>query len=90
MWKTLIGVLRDLYELNRRVKGHDKHFEELFDLVRGFAVNQAQLSDRVLRLELQLQYQKDQQSAERENFRLQLENLMLRLQRGLPPSEQSD
>lgn len=81
--------LTGVYELNRRVKGHDKHFEELFDLVRGLAANQAQLSDRVLRLELQLQHQREQQSAERENFRLQLENLVLRLQRGLPPGEQN-
>lgn len=90
MWKTLIGVLRDIYELNRRVKGHDKHLEELFELVRGFAANQAQLSERVLRLELQLQHQKEQQTTERENFRLQLENLVLRQQRGLPPGEQHD
>lgn len=90
MWKTLIGTLQDIYELNRRVKGHDKHFEELFELVRGLSLNQAQLSDRVLRLELQLQHQKEQQSAERENFRLQLENLMLRQQRGLLPGEPNE
>lgn len=51
----------------------------------------------MLRLELELQYQREQQvvelqrqreqqAAERENFRLQLENLILCTQRGLPPS----
>jgi len=56
------------------------------------------LSERVLKLELELQHTKeqharevahlrDQQAAEREHFRLQLENLILRLQRGLPPPE---
>ncbi len=47
-------------------------------------------SERILRLELELQHQKEQQAAERENFRLQLENLRLRLQPGLPPSEKSE
>ena len=47
-------------------------------------------SERILRLEVELEHQKEQQAAERENFRLQLENLRLRLQQGLPPSEKSE
>jgi hypothetical protein len=33
---------------------------------------------------------KDQQATERETFRLQLENLILRMQRGLPPGEKNE
>lgn len=58
------------------------------------------LSERFLKLELQLEFRKEQhtrerehwqerQAAEREHFRLQLENLILRAQRGLPPLELS-
>ena len=43
-----------------------------------------------LRLELPLVHLKEQQAAERENFWLQLENLILRMQRGLPPGEKSE
>lgn len=75
-----------------------------------------QVSDRLLRLEMQSEFQKEQQAAEiarlkeelarlkeehvrerehweqrqsadRQSFRLQIENLILRRQRGLPPPE---
>jgi hypothetical protein len=48
------------------------------------------LAQRVLRLELQLDHQKEQQATERENFKLQIENVILRSQRGLPPADSSD
>jgi hypothetical protein len=41
----------------------------------------------VLRLEIQLDHQKEQQAKEREIFRLQLENTIMRMQRGLPPRD---
>ena len=42
------------------------------------------LSERVLRLEMELQHQKEQQATEREKFQLQIENLILRSQRERP------
>ena len=49
------------------------------------------MSERLLRVELELQHLREQQATERENFRLQLENLILRYQRQLPrQSEEND
>ena len=90
MWKKLLETVRDVFELRRQVKGHDQRLDNLTDYVGRLSDENRSLAERVLRLELQLQYQKEQQTTERENFRLQLENLVLRLQRGLPPGEQND
>ena len=81
----MIGLARDIFNLNRRVEGHNRQIGELADSVRDLSADDYRLSERILRLELQLEHQKEQQAIERENFRLQLENLMLRSQRGLPP-----
>ena len=90
MWKKLIELVRDVFELRYQVKGHDKRLDDFGRFSREMTADFNKVSDRVLRLELQLQHQKEQQATERENFRLQLENLALRLQRGLPPGEQND
>lgn len=55
--------------------------------VQGLSGDIRQLSDRLLRVELELQHQKEKQAAEREMFHLRLENLILRYQRDLPPGE---
>jgi hypothetical protein len=90
MWKKLLELVRDVFDLRRQVKGHDQRLTDLTDSVGRLSDENRSLADRVLRLELQLQHQKEQQTTERENFRLQLENLVLRLQRGLPPGEQQN
>ena len=90
MWKKLLETVRDVFELRRQVKGHDQRLGDLTDYVGRLSEENRSLADRVLRLELQLQHQNEQQATERENFRLHLEVLVLRMQRGLPPGEQSD
>ena len=90
MWKKLLELVRDVFDLRQQVKGHNQRLDNLTDYVGRLSDENRSLADRVLRLELQLQHQKEQQATERENFRLQLENLVLRLQRSLPPSEQND
>lgn len=87
MWKKLLEVVREVFDLRRQVRSHDKRLVELTGAARHLSEEQRLLSERVLRLELQLQHQKEQQATERENFRLQIENLVLRMQRGLPPAE---
>jgi hypothetical protein len=87
MWKKLLEIVQDIFDLRRQVKGHEKRLDD-FSLSQGeMAAQVAQLSERLLRLELQFQHLQERPATERENFRLQLENLLLRLQRGLPPSE---
>jgi len=97
MWKKFIELVRDVFDLRYQIKGHEKRLDDFGRFSREMTADFNRLSERVLKLEVQLQYQKEQQAAERENFRLQLENLMLRLQRGLPlgeaktsPDEQRD
>ena len=90
MWKKLLELVRDVFDLRRQVKGHDQRMDNLTDYVGRLSDENRALAERVLRLELQLQHQKEQHTTERENFRLQLENLVLRLPRGLPPGEQSE
>lgn len=89
MWKTLTGLVRDLFDLNRRVKRHDGQIDDLFGSSREMSAVVYQLSERVLRLD-KLEHLQQRQKTERENFRLQLENLVLRFQRNLPPRNQAD
>jgi hypothetical protein len=99
-WKKLFELVQDVFDLRRQLKGHDKRLDEYSLVQENLNLKVSQLADRVLRLELELQHQKEQharerahwqerQAAEREHFRLQLENLILRAQRGLPLPEQS-
>jgi len=89
MWKHLYGMVRDVFLLRHRVDAHDKRLDGLSRSSEETSDDVMLLAQRILRLELQLEHQKEQQTTERENFRLQLENLILRLQQGLPPSSQT-
>lgn len=90
MWKKLLELVQDLFDLRRQVKGHDERLDELVGYVDTLATDARHFSERILRLELELQHLRQQQATERENFRLQLENLILRTQRVLPPSEKNE
>ncbi len=87
MWKNLIELVKDVLDLRRQVKGHEQRLDEFSDFAREQSHGLAQLSERLLRVELELQHQKEKQAAEREMFQLRLENLILRYQRDLPPGE---
>ena len=109
MWKNLINLARDVFDISNRVKGHDQKLERLYAADGEALAEIYRLSERMLRLELELQHTKEahardftqlkeeharerehlqqRQLADRDNFRLQIENLILRLQRGLPPPE---
>jgi regulator of replication initiation timing len=90
MWKKLLDLVREVFDLRRQVKGHDKRLDDLTTYTNALSAENRMLAERVLRLELQLAHLKEQQATERENFRLQLENLILRTQRGLPPGEKNE
>lgn len=87
MWKKLIELVRDVLELRRQVKTHDERLNEITALVRELTTAVTELSERQLRIELEFQHLREQQATERENFRLRLENLILRYQRKLTPGE---
>lgn len=97
MWKKLLGLARDVFDLRRQVKGHDKRLDDYSLSQENLNLRVNQIADRVLRLELELRHTKEQharevahlqeqQAAERQIFHLQLETLVLRLQQGLPAS----
>ncbi|MEK7830737.1 MAG: hypothetical protein AAB401_06590 [Acidobacteriota bacterium] len=58
MWKTLISLVRNVFDLASRVKGHDQKLERLFAADEDTLLQLYRLTERVLRLELQLQHQK--------------------------------
>ncbi len=116
MWGKLIDLARDLFDLRQQVKSHDKKLDESARFAREMTAGFNQVSERLLKLEMQTEFQKQQQAveiarlkeelarlkeehtreraqwhvqqlADRESFRLQIENLILRMQRGLPPPE---
>ena len=89
MWKKLLELVQDVFVLRNKVQGHDKRLDDLSDSVQDLYKGAVDLSNRVLRLEIENQHLREQQATERENFRLQMEVLILRLQRGLPPQDQS-
>lgn len=90
MWKHLYELVRDVFFLRHRVDVHDKKLDGLSRSAEKTADELILLTQRVLRLELQLDHQKEQQATERENFRLQIENVILRSQRGLPAADSSN
>ena len=90
MWKHLYELVRDVFFLRHRIDAHDKKLDGLSRSSEKTADDVVLLAQRVLRLELQLDHQKEQQATERENFKLQIENVILRSQRGLPPADSSD
>jgi len=89
MWKKLLETVQEVLDIRRQLKAHDKRLDEISLSQEKLARNDDELSDRVLRLEMQLAHQKEQQAKEGEIFRLQLENTIMRMQRGLPPRDPS-
>lgn len=87
MWKKLVKIARDLFGLKHQVKEHERRLNDLSQFVQVLFKDALQLSERLLRLELEIEHLKEQQAAEREIFRLRLENLALRYKSGLPPAE---
>ncbi len=59
MWKTLISLVRNAFNLSRRVETHDQQIGELYGSARDLNTDGYRLSERMLRLELQLEHQKD-------------------------------
>jgi hypothetical protein len=90
MWKKLMDLARDVLDLRRQVKTQDARLDEIAMLVRELSSTVMRLSERQLRIELEFQHMREQQTAERENFRLRLENLILRSQRQLPLSDEGE
>jgi hypothetical protein len=75
MWKKLLDLVREVFDLRRQVKGHDKRLDDLTTYTNALSAENRSLAERVLRLELQLVHLKEQQAAERENFRLEIQRL---------------
>lgn len=56
MWKKLLGLARDVFDLRRQVKGHDKRLDDYSLSHENLNLKVGQIADRVLRLELELQH----------------------------------
>ncbi|MGH9801313.1 MAG: hypothetical protein ACRD82_13180, partial [Blastocatellia bacterium] len=64
MWKKLLGVVQDVFDLRRQIKGHDKRLNDYSLSHESLSLKVGQLADRVLRLELELQHTKEQHARE--------------------------
>src|SRR5258707_14235499 len=64
MWKKLLGLARDVFDIRRQVKGHDKRLDGYSLSQENLTLRVNQIADRVLRLELELHHTKEQHARE--------------------------
>jgi len=78
MWKKLVEYILNAINLARDTKRNAEELEALKRDMRN-------LYQLVVQLYWELETQKKQSALERENLRLQVENMLLRYQQALPP-----
>jgi septal ring factor EnvC (AmiA/AmiB activator) len=86
MWRKLVELARQVVSLYSQMKRQAERTNELAEEVEFLRADVKELSARVGRIEILLEEREKREATERENLRLQLENLLLRYQRRLPPS----
>jgi hypothetical protein len=85
MWRKLIELARLVVSLYSQMKRQAERTNELAEEVELLRADVKELSARVGRIEILLEEREKRDATERENFRLRLENLILRYQQGLLP-----
>jgi hypothetical protein len=95
MWTKLIELVKKVLALDRRVDQHTTEIQQLrndnkalVDFVGILAEQVHNLTVHVATLEARFNEYEKRAATERENFRLQLENLLLRYERRLPREEE--
>lgn len=56
MWKKPLEIVQDVFDLRHQVKAHEKRLDAFSLAQEELAAKVAQLSERLLRLELQIQH----------------------------------
>ena len=90
MLKEPIEFGKTLIELVRKSWEHDEQIKQLHSDVASLNRRFDELTDVVRELSFQLRQERENRARERELLRLQLENVLLRFERRLPPASESD
>jgi predicted RNase H-like nuclease (RuvC/YqgF family) len=97
MWKQLLDFGNKLFALMRRTQKLEEEntalqqeLKEVRQDIKELNQKVDQLSDLVQRLVFEFQRDRENAGRDREIQRLQLENILLRFERGLPPKSKSE
>ena len=91
MWSDIFSAVKQLFVLNEQtqlnkedIKEHSRKFKELEDTVNNLSSLVKLLAHDNLRLREEIQSIRREESSERKNLALRLENEMLKFERRLP------
>lgn len=91
MWKQLFEFMRQVFTLTEAVSRLQSALNELQkdvrDLSRTVDEDVRRLQSAVERLATEMRHQQEHEEAERRILKLELENRLLRMERGLPPAK---
>jgi predicted nucleic acid-binding Zn-ribbon protein len=82
-------MLKQLYELARRILFLSRELDECKEQIRGLQKQMEELTATVHRLAYEVRRVNENDAHEREKMALRLENALLRFERRLPPARQS-
>ncbi|MCP9492931.1 MAG: hypothetical protein MSG64_00595 [Pyrinomonadaceae bacterium MAG19_C2-C3] len=91
MWKQLFEFMRQVFTLTEAVSRQQSALNELQkevrDLSRTVDEDIRRLHSAVKRLSAELRHQREHEESEYRILKLELENRLLRMERGLPPAK---
>lgn len=93
MWKSIFEILRQLLTLTESTQKNTSDIKELRQAVKELSDSTdekfQELRSAIERLAFEIQRISERETHEREKLILQLENRLLRQERGLPPAKSS-
>lgn len=84
MWQKLIDLVKEVFDLSRNTAQNSQDIRELTERFKEMQATLNLFSERLLRLEIKFDEYEKRTAAEREVFRLQIENMILRARAELP------
>jgi len=91
MWERLFEFMRQYFSLAEKQRRQEDEIHELQQQLRDLSQANAEeartMRNAVERLAAELQHQREREEAERKILKLELENHLLRQERGLPPAK---
>lgn len=91
MWKQLFEFMRQVFTLTEAVSRQQAALHELQkevrDLSRTVDEDIRRLHSAIERLAAELRHQQEHEDSERRILKLELENRLLQMERGLPPAK---
>jgi chromosome segregation ATPase len=88
MLKELVEFGKKLFDLVRTSREHDERINKLTGDVASLTRRFDELAEEVRELSFEMRQDRESRARERELLRLQLENVLLRFERRLPPARE--